>query len=111
MSRSCWLELSDLCVTEKIPPPTWQQLDCNVAYSNGKEAVNNEQQHYTKKKENTTKTNGQEYRIMYLCFLAHYYLELQQGEKAMKVLEGVLHIFPLSQIATSQVCSSKKQLF
>lgn len=40
---------------------------------------------------------------MYLCFLSHYYLELQHGDKAMKVLEGVLHIFPNSQIATSQV--------
>ena len=50
------------------------------------------------------KTNGQESRVMYLCFLAHYYLELQQGEKAIKVLEGVLHIFPNSHIAASQVC-------
>ena len=47
--------------------------------------------------------NGHESRVMYLCFLAHYYLELQQGEKAMKVLEGVLHIFPNSHIAASQV--------
>jgi hypothetical protein len=42
---------------------------------------------------------------MYLCFLSHYYLDLQHGDKAMKVLEGVLHIFPNSQIATSQVRS------
>ena len=54
-------------------------------------------------------TNGQESRVMYLCFLAHYYLELQQGEKAIKVLEGVLHIFPNSHIAASQVCKGKDE--
>ena len=54
--------------------------------------------------------NGHESRVMYLCFLAHYYLELQQGEKAMKVLEGVLHIFPDSHIAASQV-SIKEDLW
>ena len=42
-------------------------------------------------------------RVMYLCFLSHYYLELHQGDKSLKVLEGVLHIFPHSQIASCQV--------
>ena len=55
--------------------------------------------------------NGQESRVMYLCFLAHYYLELQQGEKAMKVLEGVLHIFPNSHIAASQVSRRGNWMF
>ena len=46
---------------------------------------------------------GQEGRVAYLCFLAQYYLELQHGDKALKVLEGVLHVFPHSQVAISQV--------
>ena len=53
-----------------------------------------------------TAEGGQEGRVMYLSFLAHYYIEQQQGEKALKVLEGVLHIFPHSQVAASQVALS-----
>ena len=48
--------------------------------------------------------------MAYLCFLAHYYLELQHGDKAMKVLEGVLHIFPHSQVAIGQVALSHYSL-
>jgi anaphase-promoting complex subunit 8 len=48
--------------------------------------------------------------VAYLCFLAHYYLEQQHGEKAMKVLEGVLHVFPHSQVAVSQVALSHYSL-
>lgn len=47
--------------------------------------------------------DGNDARICYLCFLTHYYLELQQGENAIKILEGVLQVFPNSLIATSQV--------
>ena len=47
--------------------------------------------------------DGNDARITYLCFLTHYYLELQQGENAIKILEGVLQVFPHSLIATSQV--------
>jgi hypothetical protein len=51
----------------------------------------------------TQQGNGQEARVMYLCFLAQLYLEQQQGEKALQVLEGVLFVFPHSQIAATQV--------
>jgi tetratricopeptide (TPR) repeat protein len=105
-NRSCWLELSELCLTEKLPPPTWQQLDPRLLSA---QTVNQQFPSSSSKNNNggnNRKGSGQEGRVMYLCFLAHYYLELQQGEKAMKVLEGVLHIFPNSQIATSQVALS-----
>ena len=92
-------------MTEKIVPPTWQELDPSSRPLNELSSSRQEQQqqHQQNKKLDHTKMNGHESRVMYLCFLAHYYLELQQGEKAMKVLEGVLHIFPNSHIAASQV--------
>ena len=111
--RSCWLELSELCVTEMLSPPVWQQLDPNFSTNsnnNNNNNMKNNEKNPTKNSKNTLQKNannskpvGQESRVIYLCFLAHYYLELQQGEKAIKVLEGVLHIFPNSHIATSQV--------
>ena len=168
------MELSELCASEKLPPPSWQHLDprlniiitptgstttatatevvrtsTNTSESTSMSSgvrvdnVNTNSNTYTK---NTyvggsnpfsvdrdgnrgacTETNaigeqqqghgqggqgqgygqgGQEGRVMYLSFLAHYYIEQQQGEKALKVLEGVLHIFPHSQVAASQVVLS-----
>ena len=92
-------------MTEKIVPPTWQELDPSSRILNHLSSSRQKQQQQNQKNRNfgDTNMNGQESRVMYLCFLAHYYLELQQGEKAMKVLEGVLHIFPNSHIAASQV--------
>jgi anaphase-promoting complex subunit 8 len=99
---SCWLELSELCATEKLSPPTWQQVDPMSLVSSSKPQIPSSSSSSYKE----MKSNGQEGRVMYLCFLAHYYLELQQGEKAMKILEGVLHVFPNSQLVTSQVALS-----
>jgi anaphase-promoting complex subunit 8 len=99
---SCWLELSELCATEKITPPTWQQVDPVSLVSSLKPQMPSSSSSGDKE----IKSNGQEGRVMYLCFLAHYYLDLQQGEKAMKVLEGVLHVFPNSQVVTTQVALS-----
>jgi hypothetical protein len=99
LPRSCWLELAELCVTQKYPPPAWSHIDPQNS------ANQYNKTHKKDEKSGTSKGNGQDARVMYLCFLSHYYLELQHGDKAMKVLEGVLHIFPNSQIATSQVRS------
>ena len=96
--RSCWLELSALCVTEKIPPPSWQLIDKSI-YDNSitnpsdvrhNDITNidintNQNINSLPYRQHIISPNDQGGRVIYLCFLTHYYLELQQGEKALKV--------------------------
>lgn len=117
LNRSCWLELSELCVTGKHSPPSWQQIDPTKSVYRtveSKHGNGNENRDENKIKTRISNLNlmnnesenlkdGNDARICYLCFLTHYYLELQQGENAIKILEGVLQVFPNSLIATSQV--------
>ena len=116
-NRSCWLELSELCVTGKHSPPSWQQIDPTksihrtIDLKRGNRSENRDENKIKTRVSNLNLMSndsedikdGNDARICYLCFLTHYYLELQQGENAIKILEGVLQVFPNSLIATSQV--------
>ena len=110
--------MSELCVTGKQSPPSWQQIDptksvyrtVDTKHSNKNENIEENKQKpkiisnsNLAKNESESLKDGNDARITYLCFLTHYYLELQQGENAIKILEGVLQVFPHSLIATSQV--------
>lgn len=117
LNRSCWLELSELCVTGKRSPPSWQRIDPTKSvyrtadFEHGNRNDNRDENKIKTRISNLNLMNsesenlkdGNDARICYLCFLTHYYLELQQGENAIKILEGVLQVFPNSLIATSQV--------
>ena len=113
-------------MTNKISPPHWNKLspkkqinlrqkkeineikNTPLKYQNknnnnaaGEKELNFDFVENTEKNENLNLEKNA--RVMYLCFLSHYYLELHQGDKSLKVLEGILHIFPHSQIASCQV--------
>ena len=63
--RSCWLELTDLCVSEKLALPTWQEV---------------------RPSDNTSSSSDREVaKVMYACFLVHAYLEKHCGDLAMQV--------------------------
>ena len=78
---SCWLELAEECTTKQLKIPPWEDF----SYQSNSLAQHNAN------------------RIMYDCFLIHLYLEQQQGDLALQVLQkDVLQVFPTSQVSISQ---------
>lgn len=78
MFRSCWLELSDLCVSEKQALPTWQELS---DLENNRHCNNNAK---------GVAEQLESAKIMYACFLVHAYLEKHCGDLAMQVMVVVV---------------------
>ena len=75
--RSCWLELAELCVTEKQALPSWPDiLHCRSAADVDVDSAGD--------------PGNQECldsaALMYGSFLAHVYLEKHCGDLAMQVL-------------------------
>lgn len=106
--RSCWLELSELCIVDKVPIPTWNEIVDSRNFCT-----------------EFSQTNSDSFfncgRIMYVNFLIHIYLEKHQGEQAMQVcycgvlinmliydfnmqaIESIVNVFPTSSILFTQV--------
>jgi hypothetical protein len=90
---SCWLELSENCIREGVHPPSWPFRSYFEASPNSADirvAAADEHASSSIHIEIETESEVEEERseaaaYMYQCFLAHYYLELQNGEDAMKV--------------------------
>lgn len=87
--RSCWLELAELCVSEKQALPTWQEISLPsgsataAGTGEGKEDAEGA----------GSGGSGSELdgaKVMYACFLVHAYLEKHCGDLAMQVRPAVL---------------------
>ena len=75
----------ELCISENISPPTWQDILIVIPLASSP--------NYPSK----------ESKIMYDSFLVNYYLETQNGEHALVILNDLIYIFPDSQIVASQL--------
>ena len=77
--RSCWLELSNYCLHQKLKVPTWDEIL----------AQNSSKHQYSA----LEKQCG---RAMFAFFMAHLYLERQRGDLALQAMEKLHKIFPTS---------------
>ena len=106
---SCWLELADLCVAEKLPLPQWaefnlQSSDRAAPVRNGIGGMN-----FSPTGTSTEAHAETGSKIMYACFLVHVYLERHCGEQALQVAHTLLPLMPYSlplytQVGLAQYC-------
>lgn len=66
------MELSALCISDSLPVPEWSEVT-------GRKVQLGLLDHH------------QEERLVYLCFLAHYYLDNHRGDLAMQVRDSLTH--------------------
>jgi hypothetical protein len=109
--RSCWFELAALCVSEKQPLPTWQDI-CFRRRHQPQQAFSSEERGGGGggggggKEGDQNGADGEDAKIMYGCFLVHAYLEKHCGDLALQVLQKTLQpILPASLILHTQVGS------
>jgi hypothetical protein len=79
--RSCWLELAELCVAEKQPLPTWQEITLPSPTAPRAQVQGQGQG----RGQGHSEVEGA--KVMYACFLVHAYLEKHCGDLAMQVTE------------------------
>eukprot|EP01038_Epipyxis_sp_PR26KG_P006178 gene6178-8509_t len=92
---SCWRDLSDLCISEKLPIPQWSEFTSLLSGSsvqNHLPGIPSDESLFL-----------QFGKIMYTNFVIHIYLEKHQGERAMPVIESALQLFPTSHLLYTQV--------
>jgi hypothetical protein len=85
--RSCWLELAELCVAEKQPLPTWQEITLPSPTAPRAQGQGQGQG------QGHSEVEGA--KVMYACFLVHAYLEKHCGDLAMQVTKCVVVLLVL----------------
>ena len=99
---SAWIEITKICVLENIDPPSWPLPGVFPTTSSTNSTTtssnNNNNSH-----ELINQYDSQCAQIMYQFFLAHYYIEIQLGDKAIPIINFLSQIFPRSNYLSLQV--------
>ncbi len=100
---SSWLELiEEYCSLKNNRIPTWNDI---MGTSTRSSSTTHS---YSNMFVGTLSNDNNSSQVMYYIFLIHLYLELQQGEMALHILQssGILQVFPTSQILLNNTALS-----